>query len=159
LVLARPTKSLGLFRQMIGRGLRPADGKNDCLVLDHAGGVFEHGLPEDPIGWTLEQDQRAANHKHELRSSTPASRLTKCPKCDAIRSAGAACRVCGWEPRRRAEAVDVQDGDLARVDRQRRPQAAHPSAQEKRLWHAAFWHIANERARARPFNARGWVFH
>lgn len=49
LVLARPTKSLGLYRQMIGRGLRSAPDKMDCVILDHAGAVFQHGFPDDPI--------------------------------------------------------------------------------------------------------------
>jgi superfamily II DNA or RNA helicase len=39
IALVRPTRSLGLFRQMIGRGLRPADGKSDVIILDHSGGV------------------------------------------------------------------------------------------------------------------------
>ena len=34
-VLARPTKSAGLLQQMIGRGMRKADGKQNCLVLDY----------------------------------------------------------------------------------------------------------------------------
>jgi superfamily II DNA or RNA helicase len=46
LVLARPTKSLGLFRQMVGRVLRAAPGKTDAIILDHAGAVYEHGLPD-----------------------------------------------------------------------------------------------------------------
>ena len=48
-VLARPTKSFGLYRQMIGRGLRPARGKEFCLVLDHSGATFMHGFVEDPV--------------------------------------------------------------------------------------------------------------
>jgi superfamily II DNA or RNA helicase len=36
IILARPTKSEILFVQMIGRGLRTADGKGDCLILDHS---------------------------------------------------------------------------------------------------------------------------
>jgi superfamily II DNA or RNA helicase len=39
-ILARPTKSIGLYRQMIGRVLRPAPGKVDAIVLDHSGAVF-----------------------------------------------------------------------------------------------------------------------
>ena len=39
-ILARSTKKMGLFRQMIGRVLRPADGKPDAIVLDHSGAVF-----------------------------------------------------------------------------------------------------------------------
>jgi superfamily II DNA or RNA helicase len=44
-ILARPTKKMGLYRQMIGRVLRPAPGKVDAIVLDHSGAVFRHGLP------------------------------------------------------------------------------------------------------------------
>ena len=53
IILARPTKKMGLYRQMIGRGLRPADGKSDVVILDHSGAVFRHGLPEDRVAWTL----------------------------------------------------------------------------------------------------------
>src|SRR5512132_1794746 len=52
-ILARPTKKMGLFRQMIGRVLRPAAGKADAIVLDHSGAVFRHGFVEDEVCWTL----------------------------------------------------------------------------------------------------------
>ena len=45
---------MGLYRQMIGRVLRPADGKPDAIILDHSGAVFRHGLAEDPVEWTLD---------------------------------------------------------------------------------------------------------
>jgi hypothetical protein len=48
LVLARPTRSLALYRQKVGRVLRPSPGKTDALILDHAGAVFEHGFVEEP---------------------------------------------------------------------------------------------------------------
>lgn len=54
IVLARPTKQLGLFRQMAGRGLRPAPGKSNLILIDHSGAVYRHGLLEDPIEWTLD---------------------------------------------------------------------------------------------------------
>jgi len=44
IVLARPTRHMGLYRQMVGRVLRPAPGKDHALVLDHAGNVFQHGF-------------------------------------------------------------------------------------------------------------------
>jgi hypothetical protein len=159
LILARPTKSLTLFRQMIGRGLRPTDGKTDCIVLDHSGAVFMHGLPEDPIAWTLHVDDKAANHKHALRNLHHGSRLTTCPKCTALRTGGEACLVCGWEPKRRAEAVDVAEGDLGRVDRNGNAEGRVYTDQDKQFWHGALWFIASERARARAFNAHGWVYH
>lgn len=46
-ILARPTKKMGLYRQMIGRVLRPAPGKTDAIVIDHSGAVFM-GLPRIP---------------------------------------------------------------------------------------------------------------
>ena len=42
-VLFRPTKSAALYLQIVGRGLRIADNKKDCLVLDYGGNVARHG--------------------------------------------------------------------------------------------------------------------
>ena len=67
IALVRPTRSLGLFRQMIGRGLRPAEGKSDIIILDHSGGVYRHGRPDDVIEWVLDTDKRATNRTHEAR--------------------------------------------------------------------------------------------
>jgi DNA repair protein RadD len=52
--IARPTQSLGLYLQMVGRGLRPADGKPHATILDHAGVVETHGFPDDPREWSLD---------------------------------------------------------------------------------------------------------
>ena len=43
IAMLRPTMSPGLYVQMAGRGLRIADGKADCMVLDFAGVVEQHG--------------------------------------------------------------------------------------------------------------------
>ena len=57
-ILARPTKKMGLFRQMIGRVLRPAEGKPDAIILDHSGAVFRHGFAEDHVDWVLGPTRR-----------------------------------------------------------------------------------------------------
>ncbi|MFI8988632.1 DEAD/DEAH box helicase [Streptomyces antimycoticus] len=44
IVIARPTKSPGLYVQMAGRGLRPAPGKQDALLLDVMGASSRHKL-------------------------------------------------------------------------------------------------------------------
>ena len=67
LVLARPTRQQGLYRQMVGRGLRPAEGKSHLVVLDHSGAIYLHGCVEDAIEWTLSPDKRAANQAHSAR--------------------------------------------------------------------------------------------
>lgn len=45
--LVRATQSTALYQQMIGRGLRKADGKADCLVLDYGGNIARHGPVDD----------------------------------------------------------------------------------------------------------------
>ncbi|KAB1065129.1 DEAD/DEAH box helicase [Salibacter halophilus] len=52
--LARPTKSLVLYLQQVGRCMRPAPGKEFGLVLDNAGLWLEHGLSYVDREWTLE---------------------------------------------------------------------------------------------------------
>ncbi len=48
-VFVRPTESLVLYMQAIGRGLRLYPGKQDCLVLDYAGNLERHGDIDNPI--------------------------------------------------------------------------------------------------------------
>ena len=53
-IIARPTLSLALYLQMVGRGLRPKPDGGDCLILDLAANAATHGLPEDYREWSLE---------------------------------------------------------------------------------------------------------
>ena len=81
IAFCRPTMSPGLYVQMAGRGMRPAEGKTDCLVLDFAGNVQRHG----PI--TDVNPRRESNGKPVTK---------KCPDCGEIISAGSRkCPVCG----------------------------------------------------------------
>jgi len=48
IVMLRPTKSTSLYIQMLGRGVRLFDDKIDCMVLDFAGNIAEHGAFDDP---------------------------------------------------------------------------------------------------------------
>lgn len=50
---ARPTKSLALHLQMVGRIMRVANGKNGATILDHAGNILEHGVPHAERIWDL----------------------------------------------------------------------------------------------------------
>jgi DNA repair protein RadD len=115
IILARPTKQMGLFRQMIGRGLRPAPGKTDVVILDHSGAVFRHGLPEDHVVWTLKEDQRAENPTQTKRKAGEAPKLRECPKCQVLITKPP-CPGCGWVPAPRAgRDRDFLDGELGLV--------------------------------------------
>jgi DNA repair protein RadD len=113
IVLARPTKQLGLFRQMAGRGLRPAPGKSNLILIDHSGAVYRHGLLEDTIAWTLDTTGRAHNHAHEASEQRGVRRLLECSQCGALRKGGEPCPSCGFQPKRRPDAIGFRDGELA----------------------------------------------
>jgi DNA repair protein RadD len=154
IVLARPTKSAGLFRQMVGRGQRPAPGKADCIVLDHAGAVFAHGLIEDPVVWTLSEGKKALNPAQATRAMSPGERaLVACPKCSAIRSAGKPCPQCGHMPKRPGQFLETGKGELSLY----RNGKVHPQEwppEVKADWHAQLAWIAHERG----YKA-GWAAH
>ena len=144
IVLARPTKQLGLFRQMAGRGLRPAPGKSNLILIDHSGAVYRHGLLEDPIEWTLDTTKWAENPTHSKCDRKEISRLVECSQCAALRTGGEACPHCGFLPKRRADAIIFADGELARVDQNGRPiDLSDPH--ERMRWHAMLTHIAMAR--------------
>ncbi len=154
IILARPTKHMGLYRQMIGRVLRPAPGKVDAIVLDHAGAVFEHGFVEDPVEWTLDEDKRADNPAKRARGEGRARALTTCPECSAVRMEGSPCVVCGWKPTPQPEAFEMADGELGRVDRAMRTRGHEWTADEKAAFHRQLLWIALERG-YKP----GWAAH
>lgn len=82
LVMARPTMSAGLYLQQAGRGLRICEGKDDCLVLDFAGVVAEHG----PITAIKSPKQRGKGGDAPVRICPECAELchptlSHCPSC------------------------------------------------------------------------------
>jgi len=53
IILARPTKSLTKYLQMVGRGMRIADNKDFAIILDHSDCVKMHGFPQQNRKWSL----------------------------------------------------------------------------------------------------------
>jgi superfamily II DNA or RNA helicase len=143
-VLARPTRSLSLYLQMVGRGLRRAPGKKNCILIDHASAVHQHGYPDDPIIWPLEKDDKAVDVAHKARQDGKAPGLVDCPECGAIRLAGQPCPACGWRPQPKPVAVTVVDGELARADRARRTETSAPSDDDKLRFYAELLGLAAE---------------
>lgn len=65
IIIARPTMSLALYMQMIGRGIRLHDGKEDCVVVDMCGNmsrfsrIEEIKYEKDKQGkWVIRDNQR-----------------------------------------------------------------------------------------------------
>jgi DNA repair protein RadD len=86
IALMTSTKSKGRYVQIIGRGTRLCDGKEDCLVLDFGGNVDRHG-PIDLID--------GDPYKKKGDGAAP---VKKCPECDKENYAGVRfCIECGFE--------------------------------------------------------------
>jgi len=112
-VLARPTKSLVLYLQMLGRGLRIAEGKSDCLVLDHSGAVHRHGFAGDPRFWTL--TGKYAIEESPITRTTGESAQIDCPECQAVFSGTRTCPECGYVLKPKGRRVATITGELIEI--------------------------------------------
>ena len=98
-IMARPLrKSLAEHIQLLGRGLRIAEGKTDCLVLCHSGNMvrfwqecedfFDNGLAQ------LDDGKPKDKKKPEKK---PEAEPVKCPQCRAVHKPMPFCPSCGHE--------------------------------------------------------------
>ncbi|MCC7411955.1 MAG: DEAD/DEAH box helicase [Gammaproteobacteria bacterium] len=117
-VLARPTKSLMLYLQMLGRGLRPADGKADCLILDHSGAVHRHGFAADARAWTLDGTHALVRATAGTRDANEPA-MIDCPDCRAVFSGTRTCPECGWTLKPRGRDVVTLVGELVELGARR----------------------------------------
>lgn len=102
----RPTKSVALAMQMIGRALRPKP--EPAILLDHANLFLNHGLPDDKRDWNL--DGVAKGH------SDRAAPVCVCHACYGAYRPAPVCPHCG-EPRLvEGREVDEREGELTEAD-------------------------------------------
>jgi DNA repair protein RadD len=153
-ILMRPTQSLGLYLQMVGRALRPAPGKNHAIVLDHAGNSWRHGLPADPREWSLEGKPRRQREQSQDR------RHRHCPECGAINVAGTLrCVGCGAELNPTAAEQREIEAELQRIEHLRDIGALRSMRYSEALeWAGSDEAKLHQVAAARGYR-RGWVWH
>jgi DNA repair protein RadD len=148
IVLARPTKSEILFVQIIGRGLRKAEGKEDCLILDHSDTHLRLGFVTDIHHEVLDDGRPRARARASDRIRLP----KECPQCAFLKPPRTPkCPACGFK----AEAtndVEPTDGELVEITPREVTNTA--SKEEK----ATFYAQLNGYAQAHGY-ARGWAAH
>ena len=114
IILERPTKSEMLFVQIVGRGLRTAPGKQDCLILDHSDSTLNLGFPAD-IHHDRLSDGTEKKYSSSARKERPAPLPKECPSCSRLKPAGVyKCPTCGFEPKR-VQDVETRQGELAQL--------------------------------------------
>ena len=117
MILARPTRSLIRFIQMVGRVLRPAPGKTRALLLDHSGSTARLGHPCDDLPLELDDGKPKAAGKQQ--AERPESLPKPCPACKFMRPPGAhECPKCGFKPERQSDVL-VANGELVKIDRKK----------------------------------------
>jgi len=114
MIALRPTQSLGLWRQQMGRVLRAYPGKQFAYILDHVGNALRLGLPEDEPEWSLEGRKKKSRDASEREISVS---VTVCAECFASFSSEIdVCPHCGTPVERKTRQIDQVDGDLVEID-------------------------------------------
>ncbi len=113
--LARPTKSLGLHLQQVGRALRVMAGKAQAIIADHAGNAMTHGLPDDEREWTLEGRKRGSSRAGGWADAVA---VHQCSECFRVTPSVLRVCPCGHEFPVKVRALDQEDGELFALDRE-----------------------------------------
>ena len=111
-ILLRPTKSLSLYLQQVGRALRVAPGKDKATILDHANNSDDnrHGLPCLERDWSLEGRRKA-------KAVTEASTYRECGKCfSRFRISLSVCPECQTPMPVRVREIEQVEGELEEVN-------------------------------------------
>ncbi len=123
--LGRPTKSLVLWLQMIGRGMRPAAGKDHCMVIDHTGGLRdpELGYADELRRWHLDERKKGTTNwsrdgRNERKEKDEPKRH-ECSNCQHHFSGQLICPHCGTEVPLPKKEVEYTDCEFVRYSRQR----------------------------------------
>jgi DNA repair protein RadD len=147
IVLARPTKSLGLYLQMAGRGLRTHPGKEEVIIIDHGGCIDRLGFIEEPRIWSL-------GGKKLAWSTTPRRKAEKtpmtCEMCSTV-FAGPRCPHCGYEVQDWGKKIKAIEAELVEL---KKPKQKEPTMEDKRRWYGMF-----EYYRRQHGYGRGWSSH
>lgn len=91
--------------QSVGRVMRPFPGKEYAVLLDHSGAVFEHGMPGEPIEWSLSEsdlDKRLKKDREDGKRADP----ILCSRCGLIFPGSPVCPECGAPVPRRQKKED-----------------------------------------------------
>lgn len=145
-VIARPTRSFGLYLQMAGRGLRPAIDpavhKPSLILLDHADCWREHGSPTEPVVWTLDPEGPAVMAAEPKAKGSTVRTSWLCEACRFINDHGRYCQACGLQRATSARTPEFAPGMLTEVSNAKG--RVHKTDKEK-FWNKCLWICINKK--------------
>jgi len=153
-VLARPTRNITLYLQIIGRVMRPAPGKDDAIVIDHAGCVDEHGFADDYIPWSLDTETTVKERKKKLQEERREPKEITCGDCGTVFKRSRTCPQCGHEMVPEGKPIPTHQADLQEVERSKRKDNREATWEEKIAFYGQLKRYCEERG-MKP----GWAAH
>jgi superfamily II DNA or RNA helicase len=111
-ILLRPTQSLSLYLQQVGRALRYRPNKT-AIILDHVGNVLRHDMPDADREWSLKGKAKRRGKKRN--DAEPEINVRQCPECFAAHKTAPKCPQCGHVYEVQSREVEKVDGDLKEV--------------------------------------------
>lgn len=123
-ILLRPTASLAVYLQQVGRALRPSE--RPAVILDCCGNSIEHGLPCQPRTWSLDGKIKSREMDQQ------AVPIRVCEQCFAVYRPAPACPHCGHANVSKKELPREQEAALEEVDLRKAAAAEREEKKQKR---------------------------
>lgn len=153
IILARPTKSYGLYLQMVGRSLRPSEGKKDTLILDHSGATYTHGFVDEKPAWSLDTKTKVQDRILEQREAKKDD--WKCQNCFFVNKYFYKhCAHCGLKPSKQAKGVVMGEGELIEVKKAKRKKVY--SMEDKTKFYRML--LSYTRSKGQRDGAASWIY-
>lgn len=156
-ILLRPTASVGLYLQQVGRALRMYPGKTEAIILDHVGNCMRHGLPDEDREWSLFGDSSRGKGKKKDDDDGDI-KTRQCEQCYAVHVPAPKCPYCGYVYQAQAREIEQVAGNLVEIDAEQieRDRAAQFRRREEGRCNTL--EDFQELARKRGY-APGWAHH
>lgn len=114
-VLARPTKSIVLYFQIVGRVLRLFPGKEFSIVIDHSGAVNAHGFIDEAVPWSLDAESTVQERRKAMREEAKAPKEITCAQCKTVFRMRRDCPSCGFAMIPPGLALPIHQAELKEV--------------------------------------------
>ena len=138
-IIARVTRNISSWIQMIGRGSRLYPDKKDCLVIYHGDNFDDLGRIDDPIEWTLDDKSTIRERKEAAKKAAKEPKDIKC-KCGYVFRASRVCPSCGLAMIQKGEAIPFHEAELKELVAPKKPAPA-----VKADWYAQFLYISRSK--------------
>jgi DNA repair protein RadD len=111
-ILLRPTQSLCLHLQQIGRVLRPYLNKKFAYILDHVGNTLRHGFADTTRDWSLSGEKKSRKEQEKTVA------MKQCPECYCCHKPSFCCPSCEFKYKIKIKNLKIEQGELKELTKE-----------------------------------------